>query len=61
MHLESLEYLEYLYLRYVPDLLTYHPHVPKVGKEICMCLLTKARLQTSLAFLIRLHVHSHER
>lgn len=28
MHLESLEYLEYL--RYVPDLLTYHLHVPKV-------------------------------
>lgn len=26
-----------------------------------MCLLTKARLLTSLAFLIRLHVHSPER
>lgn len=60
MHLESLEYLEHLSPQ-VPDLLTYHLHVPEVGKEICMCLLTKARLLTSLAFLIRLHVHSHER
>lgn len=30
MHLESLEYRYLEYLRYVPDLLTYHLHVPKV-------------------------------